>query len=82
VASSVTPATPTPSDSGDLLGLETLFPPEPARVSAQFSESEINKIVDRVIQKLSSQVVESVAWDVVPDIAVKILRDELKKTNS
>ena len=82
VASSVTPAPATPSDSGDLLGLESLFPPEPARVSGQFSESEINKIVDRVIQKLSSQVVESVAWDVVPDIAVKILRDELKKTNS
>jgi hypothetical protein len=38
--------------------------------------------VDRVIRKLSTQAVESIAWDVVPDIALKILREELKKTDS
>jgi len=76
------PVLPARSDSGDLLGLENLFPPEAPRVSAQLSESEIDRIADRVIQKLSSQVVESIAWDVVPDIAAKILRDGLKKTNS
>ena len=74
------------AESGDLLGLAHLFPPEAAagqgNVAAHLSEEEIDRIADRVIRKLSAQAVESIAWDVVPDIAVKILRDELKKTNS
>jgi CheY-like chemotaxis protein len=72
------------SDTGDLLGLNHLYQPDvaPANVAAQLSEEDIDRIADRVIRKLSTQVVEGIAWDVVPDIAVKILRDELKKTNS
>jgi CheY-like chemotaxis protein len=74
------------AESGDLLGLAHLFPSEAAAgqgtVAAHLSEEEIDRIADRVIRKLSAQAVESIAWDVVPDIAVKILRDELKKTNS
>jgi hypothetical protein len=74
------------AESGDLLGLAHLFPPDAAagqrNVAAHLTDEEIDKIADRVIRKLSAQVVESIAWDVVPDIAVKILRDELKKTNS
>jgi CheY-like chemotaxis protein len=66
------------AESGDLLGLVQLFPPE----HTDLTEEEIDKIADRVLRKLSAQAVESVAWDVVPDIAVRILRDELKKTNS
>jgi CheY-like chemotaxis protein len=78
------PATPVPAETGDLLGLEKLFQPEPvaalSKVSAHLSEDEIDRIADRVIQKLSSQIIESIAWDVVPDIAVKIMRDELKNS--
>jgi len=73
------------ADSGDLLGLANLFPPEAVgqgNVAAHLTEEEVDRIADRVIRKLSAQVVESIAWDVVPDIAVKVLRDELKKTNS
>ncbi|HET9132339.1 MAG TPA: response regulator, partial [Terriglobia bacterium] len=76
----VTPASePSPvADSSDLLGLANLFPPDVQRdVAAGLSDEEIDKIVDRVVRKISAQVVESVAWDVVPDIATKILRDEL-----
>jgi CheY-like chemotaxis protein len=73
-------------ESGDILGLANLFPPEaatgPESVAAHLTEEEIDRIADRVIRKLSAKAVESIAWDVVPDIAVKILRDELKKTNS
>ena len=82
-------STPEPTvmaDSGDLLGLAHLFPPEVAsgrgNVAADLTDEEIDRIADRVIRKLSAQAVESIAWDVVPDIAVKILREELKKTNS
>jgi hypothetical protein len=32
-----------------------------------------------VIQRLSSQVIESIAWDIVPDITEKIVREELKR---
>jgi CheY-like chemotaxis protein len=71
-------------DTGDLLGLNQLFPPPvpaaQANVSSALSAEQIDIIADRVLQKLSARVVESVAWDVVPDIAVKILRDELKRT--
>jgi DNA-binding response OmpR family regulator len=74
------------AESSDILGLANLFPPEPGagqgNTAAQLTEEEIDRIADRVIRKLSTQAVESIAWDVVPDIAVKILRDELKKTNS
>jgi len=74
------------ADSGDLLGLAHLFPSEVAseqqgNVAAHLTDEEIDRIADRVIRKLSAEAVESIAWDVVPDIAVKILREELKKTN-
>jgi hypothetical protein len=74
---------PSPADAADLLGLNQLFPPPVAAVSANVSSlsaEQIDIIADRVLQKLSARVVESVAWDVVPDIAVKILREELKRT--
>jgi DNA-binding response OmpR family regulator len=71
-------------DTGDLLGLEALFQPQvvtvPVEVPRNLSVEEIDSIADRVIHKLSSQIVENIAWDVVPDIAIKVLRDELKKT--
>jgi CheY-like chemotaxis protein len=73
-------------ESNDLLGLENLFHSDPAPVSgniaSQLTEDQIEKIADRVIRKISTQVIEGIAWDVVPEIATKILRDELKKTNS
>jgi len=66
-------------ETGDLLGLKHLFQPD---VAEHLTDDDIDRIADRVIRKLSAKVIESVAWDVVPDIAVKVLRDEFKKTNS
>ena len=43
------------------------------------TEEELDRIADRVIQKLSTQIIENIAWDVVPDITEKIVREELKK---
>jgi hypothetical protein len=68
---------PAPADGGDLLGLQDLFKPAPT--SIMVSDAEIDRIADRVIKKLSTQVIESVAWDVVPEITVKVLREELKR---
>jgi hypothetical protein len=64
----------------DLLGLGSIFQEEPVTQPARsISEEELDRIADRVIQKLSTQVIESIAWDIVPDITHKILREELKR---
>jgi CheY-like chemotaxis protein len=60
----------------DLLGLTELFPPDP---EVGLTDAQMDGIVDRVVRKLSAQLIESVAWDVVPDIAEKILKEKLKK---
>jgi CheY-like chemotaxis protein len=66
----------TAADGGDLLGLQDLFKPQSA---APVSDAEIERIAQLVIQKLSTQVIENVAWDVVPDITTKVLKEELKR---
>jgi CheY-like chemotaxis protein len=78
------PAQPAPtSEADDLLGLQAIFVqgPAPAPAARGLSEDEVDRIVDRVIQKLSTQIIESIAWDVVPDITEKIVRQELKRIN-
>ena len=66
----------TPADNPDLLGLQDLFKPQsPPTVS----DAEIERIAQLVIQRLSTQVIENVAWDVVPDITTKVLKEELKR---
>jgi len=66
----------------DLLGLEAIFKEEPktAAPSAAISDDDVDRIADRVIKKLSTQVIESIAWDIVPDITEKIVREELKRS--
>src|SRR5437762_905452 len=70
------------SDDTDLLGLGEIFKENVAPAaasSASITEAELDRIADRVIQKLSTQIIENIAWDVVPDITEKIVREELKK---
>jgi hypothetical protein len=71
-------------DTSDLLGLESLFKEPPAKpekpVPLILSEEQIDRIADRAVKKLSAQVIESIAWDVVPEIAEKVVREELKKS--
>jgi CheY-like chemotaxis protein len=71
--------TPAPAESDDLLGLASIFPAEPPMSASAMTEDDINRVVDRVIQKLSKEVIENIAWDVVPDIAEKVVREELKR---
>ena len=72
-------AAPAPED--DLLGLKAIFVQESAPTAHGISDDDVDRIVDRVIQKLSTQVIESIAWDIVPDITEKIVRQELKRIN-
>src|SRR5262245_26924814 len=72
--------TPAPAESEDLLGLTSIFPAEASiSGSTALTEDDINRVVDRVIQKISKEVIENIAWDVVPDIAEKVVREELKR---
>jgi CheY-like chemotaxis protein len=76
----ISPAVAAVSTEDDLLGLGSIFPDEPVTQPARsMSEEEMDRIADRVIQKLSTQVIESIAWDIVPDITHKILREELRR---
>ena len=64
----------------DILGLGALFPSAPHEAEGtSLSEEQIEDIADRVIRKLSAEVIEGVAWDVVPDIAERVVREELKR---
>jgi CheY-like chemotaxis protein len=72
------PAEVVPTEE-DLLGLEAIFREEPAPGAAVITDDDVDRIADRVIQKLSAQVIESIAWDIVPDITEKIIREELKR---
>lgn len=63
----------------DLLGLEDIFKEEPQQAATSLSDNDVDRIADRVIQKLSTQVIESIAWDILPDITEKIVRAELKR---
>jgi CheY-like chemotaxis protein len=71
------------ADESDLLGLGEIFKDEKQAAADHagpaMSEEELDRIADRVIQKLSTQIIENIAWDVVPDITEKIVREELKK---
>ena len=71
---------PAPVDE-DLLGLESIFSQQHPPISAVMTEDDIDRIADRVIQRLSSHAIESIAWDVVPDIAERIVREELKRVH-
>jgi len=76
-ASAPAPAKVMPTEE-DLLGLSAIFKEEPVAPTV-ISDDDFDRIADRVIQKLSRPVIENIAWDVVPDIAEKIVREELKR---
>ena len=68
-------------EEDDLLGLESLFP-EPVQETGKttsVTEVDIDRIADRVMKRISSEVIESIVWELVPDIAEKIVREELKR---
>jgi CheY-like chemotaxis protein len=51
------------------------------RSEVSLSEDAINTIVDRVVRKMSSEVIREVAWEVVPDISESIIRTTIREQN-
>lgn len=66
------------SDSSDLTPPLSTAEPEPAARSAQPAEELIDEIVRRVVCRLSDSVIREIAWEVVPELAEKIIRQQLK----
>jgi len=80
--SAVTVESADSSTDEDLLGLSDLFPTEAEGAEASdvaLSDAQVDRIVDRVVKKLSTDMLQSVAREVVPDIAEKVVKDTLKK---
>jgi CheY-like chemotaxis protein len=73
------PAAADPEAEGDLMGLSDLFAPAAPSAPASLGDDQVEKIVDLVVKKLSTDAIQNVAWDVVPDIVNKAVKDTLKK---
>jgi CheY-like chemotaxis protein len=46
---------------------------------ASLSEDTLNLIVDKVVRKMSPEVIREVAWEVVPELSETIIRQNLKE---
>jgi len=46
---------------------------------ASLSEESLNVIVDRVVRKMSADVVREVAWEVVPELSENIIRSTIRE---
>ena len=49
------------------------------RPELQLSEDSINLIVDRVIRRMSTDVIREIAWEVVPELTESIIRDAMQQ---
>jgi hypothetical protein len=55
---------------------------EAAPATAQISEELIDRIAEKVLNKLSERFVSEIVWQVVPDLAEKMIRRELEKLHA
>lgn len=46
---------------------------------SDLTEAQIDKIARRVIELMSDQVVKSIAWEVIPDLAEIVVRERIKE---
>jgi len=49
---------------------------------AQLSESQIDQIARRVVELMSEQVVRSIAWEVIPDVAQMMVKERIRQLES
>ena len=46
---------------------------------SDLTEAQIDKIARRVIELMSDQVVKSIAWEVIPELAEIVVRERIKE---
>lgn len=83
---SVAPAPPEPAWAAPPVAAAAESAPTPAGVEAQvasLSEAEIERIVEKVagsvIERLARTMLERIAWEVVPDLAESMIKEEIRK---
>lgn len=59
----------------------TIFTPTPSG-TMQLPEAVIEEIVNRVIQRLSTNAIQEIAWEVVPEMAELLIRKQLSQQKS
>ena len=45
------------------------------------SEDTINTIVDRVMKRMSAEIIREVAWEVVPELSENVIRRTIEEQN-
>ena len=58
-----------------------LKPAVKSRPELPLSEESINLIVDKVVRRMSSEVIREVAWEVVPELSESIIRRIIQEQN-
>ena len=52
---------------------------KPADLRADISEDQLNLIVNKVIQRMSAEIIREVAWEVVPELSESIIRRTIEE---
>jgi hypothetical protein len=52
---------------------------DPATAIAAIPPEKLEQIVREVVAKALQPIIEKIAWEVVPDLAEDIIRDEIKR---
>jgi CheY-like chemotaxis protein len=55
--------------------------PRPASSNHEISEDALNLIVERVMQRMSADVIREIAWEVVPELSENIIRRTVQEQN-
>jgi len=76
--SPVQPVAPPPSGDVDLpLSSPPPVVEEPASAPPEFSLSEAQ--IEQIVSRISREIIERVAWEVVPDLAEILIKEEIRK---
>lgn len=51
--------------------------PEPSAATGTADDDLVERVAQRVVDKLSSKVIQEIAWEVVPDLAEGLIRREI-----
>jgi CheY-like chemotaxis protein len=60
-------------------GEKTQQAPASSTASAELTDEQIDRIARRVVQMMSDQVVRTIAWEVIPDLAEMVVKERIRQ---
>jgi hypothetical protein len=54
-------------------------PPAASAASGELTDEQIDRIARRVVQMMSDQVVRTIAWEVIPDLAEMVVKERIRQ---